>query len=355
MIFNLNIDRRQLYWLFQLGGWILFVMLEGFSVFLKGNFTSTFAFSLIFIFLFGIILTQILRWIILQFNWLKLSIPKIIPLLLFSNFLMAIVMTYVQNGFDRITTGIIINMSNSVTLVTVANFTLFFLIWSVLYFLFHFVEDYKKSEIEKFKWMAAIHETELNKLKSQLNPHFMFNAMNSIRALVAENPAKAKDAITQFSNLLRNTLQMGKQKFIPFSQELEAIKNYLAIEGIRLEERLKIIWEIAHETESKEVPPLMIQTLVENGIKHGIAKLPEGGTLSITSSMKNGGLEITIRNSGNYDANAIPESGFGLRNTTERLSLLYGNAAWLKISNENNKTVLTQLFIPEKTVKSQHS
>jgi LytS/YehU family sensor histidine kinase len=241
-------------------------------------------------------------------------------------------------------------MNKAVWLQTISNYTLFFLFWSVIYFLVHYVENYQRTEIEKFKWMAAIHETELNKLKSQLNPHFMFNAMNSIRALVGENPVKAKESITQFSNLLRNTLQMGKQKLIPFSQELEAVQDYLAIEGVRLEERLQLEWKIAPGTESMEVPPLMVQTLVENGIKHGVARLPEGGILSVESRKINDGLEIIIRNSGQYDATKIPESGFGMRNTIQRLSLLYDGKAKLEIANEDAKTVITKLFIPATTI-----
>ncbi|MDQ3110597.1 MAG: histidine kinase [Bacteroidota bacterium] len=343
------INKRQLYWQCQLGGWLLFVLLDGFYIFLRDQFTTSFAFSLIFIFLFGILLTQLLRWVIIRFNLLKLSVPKVVPVILTCNFLMALFMTFLQTGFDRVATGE--EMSKGNWLISVSNFTLFFLFWSAIYFVVHFVENYKKAEIQKFKWIAAIHEAELNKLKSQLNPHFMFNAMNSIRALVVENPGKAKEAITQFSNLLRNTLQMGKQKLIPFAQELEAVKDYLAIEAVRLEERLQLEWKIGPGTESMEVPPLMIQTLVENGIKHGVARLPEGGKLSVESKKNDDGLEITIRNSGQYDATKIPESGFGMRNTIQRLSLLYAGKAKLEIANEDAKTVITKLFIPATTAE----
>lgn len=345
----LVINKKQLYWQCQLGGWLLYAALNGFFIFLKGNFTSTYAFSLIFVFLFGILLSQLLRWFIIKFNLLRLSIPKVIPIILVSNFLMALFLTFIQDGFDSVATGG--KMSKANWLFTVSNFTLFFLVWSTIYFVVHFVENYKRAEIEKFKWMAAIQEAELTKLKSQLNPHFMFNAMNSIRALVGENPAKAKESITQFSNLLRNTLQMGKQKLIPFSQELEAVKDYLAIEGVRLEERLQVEWKIAPDTEFMEVPPLMVQTLVENAIKHGIAKLPEGGKLSVESKKNGTGMEIIIRNSGQYDANLIPESGYGMRNTIQRLSLLYSGKASLEINNEDSKTVITKLYIPSTTVE----
>ena len=133
---------------------------------------------------------------------------------------------------------------------------------------------------------------------------------------------------------------------IPLSQELEVVKDYLAIESVRFEERLKIDWKISPDTESFEVPPLIIQTLVENGIKHGIAQLPEGGILSIETTKSDDGLHIIIRNSGQYDAAKIPESGFGMRNSIERLELLYAGLAKISVTNENAKTVITKLFIP---------
>ncbi len=329
-------SRRELYWWCQLGGWVLYILLNGFYLYLQKQLNGNIAFLLMFIFLSGILLTQLLRWIIIHFKWLEFSIPKFLPLVLGMNILMAATIALLQSGLNPVRW-----ITNTI------GFIFVFLFWSLIYYLFHFMENYKKAEIEKLRWQAAIHETELNKLKSQLNPHFMFNAMNSIRALVAENPVRAKEAITQFSNLLRNTLQMGKQKFIPLSKELEVVKDYIAIEAVRLEERLKVEWKISPDAESVEVPPLLIQTLVENGIKHGIAKLPEGGILSIEANKSDDGLNIVIRNCGQYDATKIPESGFGMRNSIERLQLLYNGNAKLSITNEDSKTVITKLFIPK--------
>src|SRR5690606_34796559 len=119
-----------------------------------------------------------------------------------------------------------------------------FIIWSLLYFLFHFINNYKKEEIKNLKWEAARNEIELNKIKSQLNPHFIFNSMNSIRALVDENPDLAKNAITQLSNVLRNSLLMGKKKLIPLGDELKIVDDYLSLEKTRFEERLTIIKKI---------------------------------------------------------------------------------------------------------------
>ncbi|MCE3280163.1 MAG: histidine kinase [Bacteroidetes bacterium] len=201
------------------------------------------------------------------------------------------------------------------------------------------------------KWEASINEIELNKLKSQLNPHFMFNAMNSIRALVDENPGKSKDAITQLSNILRNTLQMGKNKVIAFEEELKIVNDYLALESIRYEERLKTNVDIHPDSKQFYVPPLMIQTLVENGIKHGVSKLTAGGTLEIKTDIREDKLYIFIRNSGQVDPQKETDSGFGIKNTLQRLQLLYGKSASMKISNEDNKTVLTELVIPKGIVE----
>ena len=124
-------------------------------------------------------------------------------------------------------------------------------------------------------------EIELNNLKSQLNPHFIFNALNSIRALVDENPLKSKQAINQLSNILRNSLASDKKGLTKFEDELKIVKDYLGLESIRFEERLKTEFDIHPESQKFLVPPLMIQTLVENGIKHGISKLTPGGVIQL--------------------------------------------------------------------------
>jgi two-component system, LytTR family, sensor kinase len=342
----LNLTNRRFYWACQLGGWLLYIALNAFVFYIGDSLNGNVAFGLTFIFILGIALTQALRWVIIRMQWLRLPIPAALVRVLFVNILMGTTITLLLGGLDRLETG---QMKFDLVR-NISSYTFVFFTWSVIYFLVHFIENYKKAEIENLRWAAVIHETELNKLKSQLNPHFMFNAMNSIRALVGENPQRAKEAVTQLANLLRNTLQMGRHKLIPFGQELDIVRDYLAIESVRLEERLDVAWKIAPGCESIEVPPMMIQTLVENGIKHGIARLPEGGKLSVQAARQNGGLSITIRNSGQYDETKLPESGFGMRNTKERLELLYAGRAAFSIANESPDTVITQLFIPPQLI-----
>src|SRR5690606_5122792 len=137
-----------------------------------------------------------------------------------------------------------------------------FFLWFVLYFSYHYFDQYNKS----LKYEASMVQIELNNLKSQLNPHFIFNALNSIRALVDENPEKSKQAINQLSNILRNSLATDKKRLTKFGDELKIVRDYLGLENIRFEERLKTRFDIDPQSHRFNVPPLMIQTLVENGI-----------------------------------------------------------------------------------------
>ena len=171
--------------------------------------------------------------------------------------------------------------------------------------------------------------------------------MNSIRALVDENPEKSKDSITQLSNILRSSLLMGRQKVIPLSQELQLVNDYLSLEQTRFEERLKVEFKIEEGTLEHKIPPMMLQTLVENGIKHGISQLAEGGKIIIGAKKDQDNLILTIENTGNFREEKEREPGFGLLNSRQRLFLLYGEKGVLTISNTNSNSVLAEVTIPE--------
>jgi LytS/YehU family sensor histidine kinase len=221
-----------------------------------------------------------------------------------------------------------------------------YFIWSMVYFVYHYFENYKSA----LKYQASINEIQLNKLKSQLNPHFIFNGLNSIRALIDENPKKAKLAVTQLSNILRNSLSMNEKKLVNFNEELKTVSDYLELENVRYEERLNTILEIDPASYRFSVPPLMVQTLVENGIKHGIANLVDGGTLKLSTEVHNGKMKIKIQNSGQYQRSPTNgQVGYGIANTVQRLKLLYGDKAKFNIYNQNEEFVLTEVTIPELT------
>jgi LytS/YehU family sensor histidine kinase len=214
-----------------------------------------------------------------------------------------------------------------------------FLLWNAIYFGFKYFQNYKKAEIDSLRYAAANKESELSSLKSQLNPHFMFNSMNSIRALIDENPVKAKDAVTQLSGILRNTLLMNKSKVIPLAEEINLVQEYLKMEKMRYEERLTYEFRIEKGVHNCMIPPFIIQSQVENAIKHGISKLPGNGKIIVEAFKLGEFLKIKVSNTGKI-SNETPLTGVGFKNSIQRLELLYGSEGQIFISELNNLVVV---------------
>jgi LytS/YehU family sensor histidine kinase len=286
--------------------------------------------------------------VIKSYHWINLTLPRLAPRVLAGSVILGSLVygAYFAASYftgtmseERLTIGnLLTGMFNMSSVV---------LLWSLIYFAVHYFENYKKAEIETLIWENAVKEFELRTLKSQLNPHFMFNAMNSIRALIKEDPQSAQTALTKLSNILRYTLKIERNETVPLEEEIESVSDYLALETIRFEERLTYKIDIDPSTAKIEIPPLMVQTLVENGIKHGISKRTEGGEIRIRSFRQNGNLHIQISSSGSFDPESLKQSsGFGIQNTKHRLSLLYGENGTFRISNENNNTVTAEVVIP---------
>ncbi len=342
-------NKVKLYWSLQIGGWLLFAIVQVIGFLLLGRVKLTPIQITFWFFEAALFLatTHLFRNFIIAKSWLAFNMAKLIPRVVAAVFIMSLIV-YLGRMLISIPLGmynpnIVWQFTNIIGLSSVFAFLLF--LWSVLYFIYHYFEKYNHS----LKHQAAINEIELNNLKSQLNPHFIFNALNSIRALVDENPKKSKISITQLSNILRNSLVSDKKRLTRFDEELKIVKDYLGLETIRFEERLKTNFDIHPDSNMYFVPPLMLQTLVENGIKHGISKLKEGGTISLKTKVEDDHFKIQIRNTGNYKVNGSNRNkpGLGLRNTRQRLELLYGDKASLKIGNEGNNVVLTELIIPQ--------
>jgi sensor histidine kinase YesM len=324
------VNRKQkIYWLCQVSGWLFFALVN--LLFNEPSLRNLF--NYLFLLIVGVVLTHFYRIFILKANILRLKILYQMIFIAFSSLILSIIFCFAGSVFFVFSVEEVING------------VVPFVFWSLIYFGFHYLENYKKTEIQNLRWEASSKDIELNKLKSQLNPHFMFNSMNSIRALIDEDPAKAKEAVTQLSNILRNTLLMNKNKEIPLEEELKIVKDYLALEHIRYEERLKFDFQIEDATLKKSVPPLIIQAQVENAIKHGISKLPKGGSVNITAKIVSKELWIEINNSGQLH-NEQSETGFGLANSKHRLELLYGNKATIGISNTNTNEVSVKIKIP---------
>ena len=145
-------------------------------------------------------------------------------------------------------------------------------LWSGIYFGDAFAQRQRRMEIERYQAQTALAEAELRGLKTQLNPHFLFNSLNSLRALVLEDPARAQDAITQLAAILRYHLQSGERSLVPLADEIATVEQYLALELIRFEDRLTIERALAPAALPCLVPPLALQTLVENAVKYGVSR-----------------------------------------------------------------------------------
>lgn len=218
-------------------------------------------------------------------------------------------------------------------------------LWLLLYMVWHFVEKNRNDQVDKLTLEKTVKELELKTIKSHINPHFIFNSLNSIRALVDENPARARTAITELSNILRNSMKAEKMETVPLHKELNIVKDYLALEQMRFEERLKIEMKIDEETLEQPVPPMMLQTLVENAIKHGISKQIKGGYIKICSDFKDNNHELVVQNSGhlNGDVNA---DGFGIKSTQDRIRFLYQGKASFEIKNIDGDMVESKVIMP---------
>ncbi len=217
------------------------------------------------------------------------------------------------------------------------------MLWSLIYFGVHYFWNYRKAEVDKWKLEAQAETARLKALKLQLNPHFFFNSLNSVRALIAEDPDRAQRMVTRLARLLRNTLQVDDVKTVPLEEELSTVRTYLELESVRFEDRLRYEIDAEEEALARPVPFLLVQTLAENGIKHGVAQYQSGGVITIDAHVADGTLCIRVTNPGTLDTE---EGGTGLANARERLQLLFGEKASLTVENADADTVEATVMLP---------
>lgn len=206
---------------------------------------------------------------------------------------------------------------------------LIYLLAIALYYVVLAIESSQKAEL-------LSREAELKAIKAQVNPHFLFNSLNSISALTTLDPSKAREMCVRLSDFLRASLRLGERASIPFSEELALTRSYLDVEQVRFGRRLRVRQEIDPLCSDLEVPPLLVQPLVENAIKHGIATLTEGGEIAMTGERLPDSICVTIENPFDPDAPAVRKNGFGLASVRKRLHARYGAAARLDVEVDRN-------------------
>ncbi|MBL0130437.1 MAG: histidine kinase [Chitinophagaceae bacterium] len=302
----------------------------------------------------GIILTHLMRLVIINLNLLQKKLEK----QLFQFILITAIFSLVGSFFDM---QLLIQsdwlnkrekpfLDNKVLLVLSGAFSFFiyYFIWNAIYFMYHYISKSRKQQLDTLQLEALVKELELKTIKAHINPHFIFNSLNSIRALVDENPQRARKAITELSNILRSSMQTEKVEMVAFEKELFIVKDYLALENMRFEDRLKVEYEIDEDTLHQPVPPMMLQTLVENAIKHGISKQINGGIVKVISDFKGDYHELVVQNTGQLNGSVNAE-GFGISSTNNRLNLLYGDKARFDIKQINGSLVEARVLLPVTT------
>jgi sensor histidine kinase YesM len=341
------------YWLCQIGGWTAYcVVYTFFYLTIRTKPLDYFFDNLLIDAVLGVLVTHGMRHIIKSGAFLSQQFYKQIISFLLTTFIFsfayAFLMVFVEDKIFKILSDQFKELSflNKVVRTSLGSF-LFLLIWNLLYYIFHFVQKNRAHQLDRIRLESLVKELELKTIKSHINPHFIFNALNSIRALVDENPQRARTAITELSNILRSSMHAEKQETTTLEKELNIVRDYLALELIRFENRLDIEYEIDEDTLDQPVPPMMLQTLVENAIKHGISKQISGGKIKIISDFKDDYHELIVQNTGQITGD-INAEGFGIASTYDRLNLLFGNKATFELMNIEN-FVQARIIIPINT------
>ncbi len=225
------------------------------------------------------------------------------------------------------------------------NVIIYWLILGAWYSLIYY-REYRETEVKSAQLQAQLATAQLQALRMQLQPHFLFNTLHAISTLMEENIGAARNMLARLSELLRQTLDnIGVQK-VKLSREIEFLKSYLEIEQIRFGSRLKIILEIDDDTLDAMVPNLLLQPVVENSIRHGIAKLAKGGEIIISSKVENNLLSIKITNEIKPPSDFTISEGVGISNTRLRLQQLYGSGFRYESDYSGENKFVSAIIIP---------
>ena len=219
--------------------------------------------------------------------------------------------------------------------------------WAAIYFGYRLQQMLKRVQLDRLRLDAAVKEAELKALRSQVNPHFLFNSLNTIRALIDEDRLKAREGITRLAELFRASLRSSQVDTVSLRAELQTVNAYLALEKLRFEDRLQIQMEVDPKAMEMTIPPFVLQTLIENAFKHGIYPQSAGGVISCVIRAIPGGMNISVTNPGRLPSEEKYQES-GIANARARLKLIYGEEAALDIVQEGPLLVMVKMFLPQK-------
>jgi sensor histidine kinase YesM len=332
-----------LYWKCQIAGWSFYGLLSAGIPTLYGGMRWTVALRAVVGIAIGLLLTEQLRRFMLRRGWPWLPFRRLAPRVVLAATVVAALMVLILLPL------LLINITaaeRAGPLTTIFSIHLIFVLgWILLYLGHHNLRRIHLAEADKLRIELAIRETELGALRAQLNPHFLFNSLNSLRGLISENPSRAQESVTRLAALLRHTLQLSRVRTTTLEDELEATKHYLELESLRFERRLRYEVDSDSRVLDFAVPPMLIQNLVENAIKHGIARLPEGGSVRVAVWRSSQDLHIRVTNTGKL-ASEPGKPGVGLTNSRERLRLMFGERVSFQLRQVEAEQVACDVVVP---------
>jgi Histidine kinase len=377
----------RLFWLINLGVWIIYYLMQGLTSPIFLQMPTTFRLVLIIHFLMYImLLTGLYRFVYQKFEFWKKSMTFSFVQAIVAAILMCLldvflrykvnyyVMTFdaplynwfVPSNFDWSKESDNVYREAMKLSETNANLAQYFVmeqwngqltkymaytIWTFAFTAYRYSENLIEARVEKYRFEGQLKEAELVNLRSQLNPHFLFNSLNSIHSMTLMKREEASDAVLLLADLMRYTLNYEKKTLVTVEEEVEIVEKYLKLEKIRFGKKLNYSFDIQPDTLDKKIPPIVIQTLAENAIKHAISRSIEGGRVEIKSFLKNDNLIIEVINSGQL-SEEVPsvfgakKAGIGIENTRRRLAMLYGDKAIFDLKNWGISEVKAMMRIP---------
>ncbi len=294
-----------------------------------------------------------LRWYLKRFvsfddfKWMdlgKILIGLCLTSIIFAGLNIVFGYLYIKIGFELTDSEKIMFKGYNNLLMQI--FNAFFLVgaWMVTYLGIKLLLKLNQERIERLELNTSLKQAQLNTLKGQINPHFMFNSLNNIRGLMLEDVNRSREMLTKLSEILRYSLTKSTVNDISVREELEVVDNYIDLSKIQFEDRLEFIKKIDPASLDLKIPPMVIQLLIENAAKHGIANLKNGGRIVLTIQPENEELLIEVRNTGKLNISK-DSTQLGLKNIKQRLKLLYADKASFTLEEDSDE-VVAKIIIP---------
>ena len=344
-------NQNIIFWVLQFLGWGFINCL---SLFVLKEISMHFiVYSIVFGILICVGVTSMLRWYLkrnISFDsfdlndFLKIAGAFLVTCILYGAMHFAFGYIYGKFGPKLTEAELKIFKAYDVIWVQVVNALFMVGAWLVTYLVIKLLLKLNRDRIERLELNTTLKQAQLNTLKGQINPHFMFNSLNNIRGLMLEDVDKSREMLTKLSEILRYSLTKNNVNAIPVAEELDVVDNYIDLSKIQFEDRLEFVKEIDERTLGLEIPPMVIQLLVENATKHGISNLKNGGRIILSIKLEGELMVIEVRNTGKLKI-AKNTTQLGLKNIRQRLKLLYADKASFNLS-EMAGEVVANIKIP---------